>query len=348
MDPPPTCWPGRPVGSPDDRRPALLEIRGARKRFGGLAAVSDVHLSLHDGEIVGLIGHNGAGKTTLMDLVSGFLALDGGRVLLGGMDIGPGPAHLRAVAGLGRTFQEARLFPSLTIAGTIAVALERHLESKALVAAGMRLPASLDAEVDAARKGQRLVEAMGLDAYQEKLIGELSTGTRRIVELACVLAQDPAVLLLDEPSGGVAQRETEALGPLLRRAQQMSGCAMLVIEHDMPLLRGLCDPTVALELGAVIADGAPDDVLAQPRVIDSCLGTEQVAVNRSKRPGRGVSLGRGHPGPATVGRQPRCGERYWPDGGRGPAGAGRRRPSRGAPGYPHDPRERRPRGGRRG
>ena len=259
----------------------ILECRRVTKTFGGIRAVDDVSLALREGEILGLIGHNGAGKTTLFDMVSGFLELDGGRIVLGDMDIGTWPAHLRAVAGIGRTFQEARLYPSLTVAETIAVALERHLGSKDLVAAGFRLPASLDSEADAAEKVDELVGAMGLGAFREKLVGELSTGTRRIVELACVLAQDPAVVLLDEPSGGVAQRETEALGPLLKRVQAHSGCSVLVIEHDMPLLRAVCDRMIALELGQVIAEGAPGDVLSHDAVIRSYLGTDSTAIARS-------------------------------------------------------------------
>jgi ABC-type branched-subunit amino acid transport system ATPase component len=122
---------------------------------------------------------------------------------------------------------------------------------------------------------------MGLGAFAEKLVGELSTGTRRIVELACVLAQDPAVLMLDEPSGGVAQRETEAMGPLLQRVQLHSGCSILVVEHDMPLLTAICDRMIALELGEVITQGTPAEVLDHPRVVESYLGTKESAIQRS-------------------------------------------------------------------
>ena len=267
--------------APGPDAPTVLECRGVTKRFGGIAAVGGVDLTLRDGEILGLIGHNGAGKTTLFDLVSGFLEVDGGRVLLGGVDISEWRAYERAAAGLGRSFQEARLFPSLTVAETLAVALERHLESRDLVAAGLRLPASLDSEWRMWRRVDELVEMMGLGSYREKLLAELSTGTRRIVELACILAQDPAVVLLDEPSAGVAQRETEALGPLLMKVQEEAGCSILIIEHDMPLLTSTCDRMVALELGAVIAEGTPAEVLAHPRVIESYLGTDQAAINRS-------------------------------------------------------------------
>ncbi|HEX3460605.1 MAG TPA: ATP-binding cassette domain-containing protein [Acidimicrobiales bacterium] len=267
--------------APDANASVVLECRGVIKRFGGITAVNDVHIGLRNGEILGLIGHNGAGKTTLFDLMSGFLPLDGGQILLGGMNIGTWPAHMRATAGLGRTFQEARLFPSLTVQETIAVAFERHLFSRDLIAAGLRLPASLDSEYDVSLKVDELVTLMGLGAFAEKLVGELSTGTRRIVELACVLAQDPAVLLLDEPSGGVAQRETEAMGPLLQRVQIHSGCSILVVEHDMPLLTAICDRMIALELGEVIAEGTPAEVLDHPLVVESYLGTKESAIQRS-------------------------------------------------------------------
>jgi branched-chain amino acid transport system ATP-binding protein len=122
---------------------------------------------------------------------------------------------------------------------------------------------------------------MGLGAFRDKLVGELSTGSRRIVELACILAQEPAVLLLDEPSGGVAQRETEALGPMLLRVQEATGCSILVIEHDMPLLSSICDRMYCLELGSVIAEGRPTEVLNHPRVIESYLGENDAAISRS-------------------------------------------------------------------
>ena len=272
--------PGKRI-PPSAEAPSILECSGVRKTFGGITAIEDISLTLRDGEILGLIGHNGAGKTTFFDCVSGFLALDGGWIRLGGADIDTWPAHMRAVAGLGRTFQEARLFPSLTVAETIAVAQERHLRSRDMVAAGLRLPASLDSEADVAEKAELLVEMMGLAAFREKLVGELSTGTRRIVELACVLAQEPGVLLLDEPSGGVAQRETEAMGPLLMRVQQHTGCSILVVEHDMPLLTAICDRMIALELGEVIAEGTPAEVLEHPAVIESYLGTDESTINRS-------------------------------------------------------------------
>jgi branched-chain amino acid transport system ATP-binding protein len=270
--------PGR--GIADDAQ-VLLETAGITKRFGGITAVAGVDLELWQGEILGLIGHNGAGKTTLMDCISGFLPIDGGRVFIKGNDVTELAPHDRAVIGLGRSFQDALLYPTLTVAETISVALERHLESRDMLAAALQLPASYESELSVADRADELVDLMGLGAFREKLTGELSTGTRRIVDLACVLAQQPEVLMLDEPSGGVAQRETEALGPLLLRVRDRTNTSILVIEHDMPLLSGLCDRMIALELGTVIAEGTPAEVLDHPRVIESYLGTDAAAINRS-------------------------------------------------------------------
>jgi branched-chain amino acid transport system ATP-binding protein len=161
------------------------------------------------------------------------------------------------------------------------VALERHLYSREPFAAAFHLPASTDSEDAAAERVDELIEQLGLGAFRNRPTGELSTGTRRIVELACVLAQEPGVLLLDEPSGGVAQRETEAMGPLLIRVQQHTGCSIMVVEHDMPLLTAICDRMIALELGEVIAEGTPAEVLEHPAVIESYLGTDESTINRS-------------------------------------------------------------------
>jgi ABC-type branched-subunit amino acid transport system ATPase component/ABC-type branched-subunit amino acid transport system permease subunit len=269
------------VSGPD--RGVALECHDLTKRFGGVTAVDGVDLVVPPGRIVGLIGHNGAGKTTLFDLISGFLPADGGRVVLGGVDVTGLPAHRRAVAGLGRSFQEARLFPSLTVEETVAVALDVHLRSRDPVAAAFALPASLNSEAAAFSRVLDVLRTLGLSGFAGTPVGDLSTGTRRIVELACILAADPPVVLLDEPSAGVAQRETEALGPLLRQVAAEAGCSIVVIEHDMGLLSGLCDELVALDQGTVICTGRPDEVLAHPDVIRSYLGTDEAAVRRSGR-----------------------------------------------------------------
>jgi branched-chain amino acid transport system ATP-binding protein len=279
-----------PVASdPVPSRGVHLECRGIVRRFGGLTALDGVDLDVAPGTAVGIIGHNGAGKTTLFDVLSGFLAPDGGRVLLGDpggrgvsprqrrrkpaeIDVTETAPHRRAVAGLGRSFQEARLYPSLTVAETVAVALERHLPNHDTLAAALALPASTYMELSIAERVTDVLALLGLTGYRNHRIADLSTGTRRIVELACVLAQDPAVLLLDEPSAGVAQRETEALAPLLRRVREATGCSLVIIEHDMGLISAVCDELVALEFGSVIARGTPAEVLSHPKVIASYLG----------------------------------------------------------------------------
>ena len=261
----------------------VIECEGLVKRFGGITAVDHLDLAVAPGEIVGLIGHNGAGKTTLFDVLCGFLSADGGRIRIFGEDATEWHAFERAWAGLGRSFQEARLFPSLTVAETISVALERHLANRDPVAAAFRMPASTDSEAAVADRVDEVIEQLGLRAFRNRPTGQLSTGTRRIVELAGAMAQQPEVLLLDEPSGGVAQAETEALGPLLRGVASRTDCSMIVIEHDMSLVSSLCDRLVALELGRVIADGPPEEVLAHPDVIASYLGTDSKAVARSGR-----------------------------------------------------------------
>ena len=260
-----------------------LQTHGLVKRFGGITAVNAIEFTVYPREIVGLIGHNGAGKTTLFDVISGFLRPDEGTIILDGIDVTNTPAYWRSIGGLGRSFQEARLYPTLSVADTVLVSLERHLANRDPFAAAFRLPASTDSEARAVHRVNVIIEMLGLDAYRERPTGELSTGTRRIVELACILAHKPSLLMLDEPSAGVAQAETEALGPLLRQVAAETGCAMVVIEHDMTMISGLCDRLVALELGAVIAEGSPAEVLASDAVIASYLGTNETAVRRSGR-----------------------------------------------------------------
>jgi branched-chain amino acid transport system ATP-binding protein len=255
--------------------PVVLETIGLTKRYGGVMAVRDVDLQLHAGEILGLIGPNGAGKTTVFDLISGFTRSDGGRVLLGDVDVTAWPAWRRAAGGLARGFQDARLWPSLTVREALGAAVGSSVTSP--VPAFFGLPAAKDAEAVLAARVADLIELLGLGAFGDKFIAELSTGTRRIVEIATLLPNNPRVIILDEPSSGIAQKETEALGPMLREVQRYVGCSILLIEHDMPLIADLADHIVALELGEVIASGRPKQVLDDPRVIESYLGTTTYA-----------------------------------------------------------------------
>ncbi len=189
----------------------------------------------------------------------------------------------RAWLGLGRSFQDARLAGSLTVAENIAVGLERHLRVRDHLASMLNLPGVVQQEEDVAWAVSDLIELMNLGAFRDKFVRELSTGSRRIVDLAMCMAHDPNVLLLDEPSSGIAQAETEALGPLLRRIQVETDCALLVIEHDMPLITDVSDRMIAFELGHPIVEGTPQEVISHPRVIESYLGGDPSAINRSGR-----------------------------------------------------------------
>jgi branched-chain amino acid transport system ATP-binding protein len=251
--------------------------------------VHRVSIEVARSEVLGIIGANGAGKTTFFDLVSGYLRPDEGRVLLDGRDITRLDPAGRAGHGLGRSFQDARLFPSLTVEEVVAVACERFVTSRNPVSAALRLPNAYDAERHVVARVDELLELLALERYRSTFVRELSTGTRRIVDLACVLAHEPDVILFDEPSSGIAQRETEALGPLLERIQRETQCALLVIEHDMPLITSVSDRIIALELGRPIAEGTPQEVIRDPQVITSYLGGDLNAINRSgtdKRPSR--------------------------------------------------------------
>ena len=262
-------------------RGTALRTTGVGISFGGVRAVNDVSLSVAPGEIVGIIGPNGAGKTTLFDCISGNQPHEG-KVFVGDRDVtGSGP-HERARAGLGRSFQDARLYHSMTVLDTLRVAGERHRpRGSGALSTLLGRSAAVAAERTATEDAHRVIDNFGLSAYRDKLIGELSTGTRRVVDLAGILLQRPSVVLLDEPSSGIAQKEAEALGPLLLRLREELGCAMVVIEHDMPLLLGLAERVIALETGSVIAEGSPQDVIRDPEVVRSYLGSDQVAIQRS-------------------------------------------------------------------
>jgi len=264
---------GGPDPTPEQERAVLLETRGLRKAFGGVVAVRDVDVAVHDGEILGFLGANGAGKTTLFDLVSGFIPADGGTVVFGDLDISDWPAHRRAAAGLGRSFQDARLWPDLTVAEALALSLHREAEITGVFPALLGPPRVAESEAHLSAQVEQIIAMMGLGAFRNKFVSELSTGSRRMVELSTILARRPKLILMDEPSSGIAQRETEALGPLIQKLRAELGCAIMLIEHDVSLIRSVADRIVALDLGAVIATGPPEEVLHDPLVVQAYLGS---------------------------------------------------------------------------
>ena len=258
-------------------RELTLAAHDITVRFGGNVAVSGVSLEVGRDEIVGLIGTNGAGKSTLMNAIGGYVPSTG-RIELLGRSIESLGSPARAGIGLGRTFQAATLFPELTVRECVQVALEgRHRSSFARSA----LFLDMASERRMRREADELIDFLGLGRYADSFVSDLSTGTRRIVELSGLLAVDADVLCLDEPTAGVAQRETEAFGPLIQEIRREMGASMLIIEHDMPLIMSISDRVYCLEAGSVIAEGDPASVRNDPLVIASYLGTDERAIARS-------------------------------------------------------------------
>jgi ABC-type branched-subunit amino acid transport system ATPase component len=270
-----------PALTGDTARPALV-VTGVQVNFGGRRALDVDELIVPSGQIVGIVGANGAGKTTLLDVISGFVIPTTGSVRVGGEVelVGASPVR-RARHGIARSFQNAGLFPSLTVAQTVAAALHHRLGTGTALGAAIGSPWARRRERRIGAERDDLIERMGLDRFYDKMIGELSTGTRRIVDLTCVLAQAPTLLMLDEPGAGVAQSEIPALRKLILSVRGSLACTVLVIEHDIPLLRSICDSMFALEAGRVIAHGTPEAVLSDPEVVAAYLGTDRVAIDRS-------------------------------------------------------------------
>ena len=236
----------------------VLEVRGITVRFGGLTAVDNVTLSVPEGAVAGIIGPNGAGKTTLFNVIAGIQRPDTGRVFLGGEDVTRLPPHHRARRGLGRTFQRLEVFGTLSVRENLLVAAEashgRH------------------GSADPDRVVSELLVALGLEAVSHSLADTLPTGTQRLVELGRALAVKPRLLLLDEISSGLSEYETSQVGELLKRFAG-ERLTVVLIEHYMPFVLGLCDHICMLDHGALVAEGTPAEVRAMPTVQEAYLGS---------------------------------------------------------------------------
>ncbi|MBF6592901.1 MAG: ABC transporter ATP-binding protein [Thermaceae bacterium] len=252
---------------------SLLEVSHMSRRFGGLVAVNDVSLSVQEGEIFGLIGPNGAGKTTLFNLITGLTSPSSGNLHYQGQDITRLPPFRIAALGLARTFQNIRLFGNLSALENIRIA--HHIHTKTGVWAGvLGLPAARAEQVGVERQAWALLERVGLQGRAFERAKNLSYGDQRRLEIARALALRPKVLLLDEPAAGMNSAEKATLSGFIRQVRGEFGLTIILIEHHVPLVMGLCDRIAVLNFGQMIALGSPQKVANDPAVIEAYLGVE--------------------------------------------------------------------------
>lgn len=249
----------------------LLEARNISKRFGGVQALQDVSLSIRKGEIYGLIGPNGAGKTTLFNVLTGLYPKDGGEVLLNEQPLRLTHPHEVALAGLVRTFQNIRLFSNMTVLENVMVG--RHARTRAgIVGAVLRHRAQRAEEKAIRARASELLEFVGIANQASRLAQHLPYGDQRRLEIARALASDPTLLALDEPAAGMNESETMALAILIRQLRE-GGLTVLLIEHDVKLVMGLCDRVAVLDYGKKIAEDVPAEIRNNSTVIEAYLGT---------------------------------------------------------------------------
>ena len=268
--------PARSAGS----AAARLELRDVAVAYGGVLAVDGVTFGVEPGEIVGLIGPNGSGKTTLLDAISGITRCTSGSVVLDGEDLVDHLPEDRARLGLVRSFQDCRLFPELTVEEVLLVSEDaRHRAG--VLSTTLQLPWARRAERTKREAADRVIHAFGLDRFRRHRVSELSTGTRRVVDLATIVLASPRLLLLDEPTAGIAEREAEAFVPLLQRIHEVTGATIVLVEHDVPLVFSLCSHVVVMETGRVASRGTVDAVRADPAAVAAYLGASPEALARS-------------------------------------------------------------------
>ncbi|HEX7097372.1 MAG TPA: ABC transporter ATP-binding protein [Acidimicrobiales bacterium] len=250
----------------------VLEVRGATVRYGAVHALHDVDLSVAPGELCGVIGPNGAGKTTLFDVISGHNVPTSGRVVLDGVDISGRGALWRARHGVRRTFQRQQVFGALTVEENIRAALDWRRGEGGFVAdlLGLRVGSSL--RNDRRRRVEEVLELRGLGPLRSSYAGTLPIGAARMLELARAIVDSPRLLLLDEPSSGLGEAETVRLGEVVAQVRRETGCACLLVEHDVPFVMRLVDRVVVLHLGQVLAVGTPEEIQQDAQVRAAYLG----------------------------------------------------------------------------
>ncbi|HGJ3036979.1 TPA: ABC transporter ATP-binding protein [Streptococcus pneumoniae] len=252
---------------------ALLEVKQLTKHFGGLTAVGDVTLELNEGELVGLIGPNGAGKTTLFNLLTGVYEPSEGTVTLDGRLLNGKSPYKIASLGLGRTFQNIRLFKDLTVLDNVLIAFGNH-HKQHVFTSFLRLPAFYKSEKELKAKALELLKIFDLDGDAETLAKNLSYGQQRRLEIVRALATEPKILFLDEPAAGMNPQETAELTELIRRIKDEFKITIMLIEHDMNLVMEVTERIYVLEYGRLIAQGTPDEIKTNKRVIEAYLGGE--------------------------------------------------------------------------
>jgi branched-chain amino acid transport system ATP-binding protein len=251
----------------------LLEVGNLSLRFGGIVALNDVSFMVAPGELLAIVGPNGAGKTSLLNCITGAYHASAGRIVFAGGEITHAPAYTAAKRGIARTFQHNELFPQLDVLENLLLA--RHaLLDYGLLSAGLYFGRCRYWELAQRAKVEAIVEFFELEPYRKCLVGDLPYGIQKIVGLARALAAEPRLVLLDEPSAGLNRQEKEDLARYLLRVRHELEPTIIWIEHDMQLVRDLADRVLVLHYGSEVASGPPDQVLADPRVIDAYIGTE--------------------------------------------------------------------------